>query len=142
LPATPTPDSAAGLVGHILVVDDEPDIVEFTVALLTNMGCQATGATTANDAWRIFEANPAAFDMVISDVTMPDVTGIELARSMIERRPELPVVLVTGYSGADSEEAARRLGIRRILQKPVPSRLLGSVVAQCLAATATSNRTA
>jgi CheY-like chemotaxis protein len=119
--------------GHVLVVDDEPTIVGFMTALLENLGCTVTGVTCATEAWQLFQDDPHGIDMVITDQTMPDMTGMELAGAMLARRPDLPIVLSTGYGNTTDEDTARRIGIRRFLMKPVPAKILGDIVAECLA---------
>jgi len=79
-----------------------------------------------------FEAQPAAFDLVITDMTMPHLTGAELARQLLAVRPGLPVVLCTGFSEIINEEKAVALGIRRLLMKPVLRDELAKVLRQVL----------
>ncbi|MBS4098789.1 MAG: PAS domain S-box protein [Sulfuricella sp.] len=119
--------------GHVLVVDDEASIVGFMTALLEGLGYKVTGLNNPTEALRFFQNDPQAIDLVITDQTMPDMTGAELASAMLARRPDLPIVLSTGYSNAIDEDMARRIGIRRFLMKPVPAKILADVVAECLA---------
>jgi len=118
--------------GHVMVVDDEASIVGFLTALLESLGCRVTGLTSATEALRIFQDDPRSVDMVITDQTMPDLTGAELARAMLTNRPDLPVVLITGYSNAIDADMARKIGIRRFLLKPVPAKVLSDIVAEYL----------
>ena len=119
--------------GRVMVVDDEDSIVGFITALLEHLGCTVIGLTSASEALRLFREDPQCIDMLITDQTMPDLSGAELARAMLARRPELPIVLSTGYSNAIDEDTARRIGIRRFLVKPVPAKILTDVVVECLA---------
>ncbi|HEX8964488.1 MAG TPA: PAS domain S-box protein [Rhodocyclaceae bacterium] len=126
------PPGSERVAGRVLLVDDEPDILEFMATLLEGIGCQVAAFSSSTEAWRLFQRAPQDVDLVITDQIMPDMTGAELARAMLALRPELPVVLSTGYSTAMDESAARELGIRRLLRKPVPSRVLCDMVAQYL----------
>ena len=119
--------------GSVMVVDDEASIVRFITALLENLGCKVTGLTSAADALRLFQDDPYCVDLVITDQTMPEITGAELARAMLARRPELPIIMSTGYSNAINEDTARKIGIRRFLVKPVPAKVLADIVAEYLA---------
>jgi len=118
--------------GHVLVVDDEASIVSFMTALLENLGCRVTGMTSSLEALRLFNANPDDIDLVITDQSMPDLTGAELASAMLARRRDLPVILATGYSNAIDEDTARQIGIRRFLIKPVPAKVFADAIAECL----------
>ena len=118
--------------GHVMVVDDEPAIVSFMTTLLEHLGYQATGVGSSAEALRQFGKHPELFDLVITDQTMPDMTGVELASAMLTLRPDLPIVLCTGFSHDIDAESARRIGIRKFLTKPVPSRVLADIVAECL----------
>ncbi|MBS1160279.1 MAG: putative hybrid sensor and regulator protein [Proteobacteria bacterium] len=126
------PVEAVHLLGRVWVIDDEPAIVEFMSELLEGMGCAVTGLTATSEALRLFTSDPHSVDLVITDQTMPELTGLELARHMLARRPQLPIVLCTGYSRQVDEESAQQIGIRRFLKKPVPATLLGEIVTEYL----------
>jgi PAS domain S-box-containing protein len=134
----PAPEAAtteagfARVRGRVMLVDDERDILEFMSALLESIGCSVRVATGPVQAWKMFAENPRGVDLVITDQTMADMTGAELARAMLAHRPDLPVLLSTGYSAAIDDDAVRAIGIRRLLRKPVPSRVLCELVAQYL----------
>jgi PAS domain S-box-containing protein len=104
---------------HILVVDDEPAIVEMMRLTLQSLGYRVTACSDSRQALEQFEAQPTAFDLVLSDVTMPHLTGAELAQRLLARRPNLPIILCTGFSEIINEEMAKALGICRLLMKPV-----------------------
>lgn len=136
-PGRPAPQAAQELgdervAGRVLLVDDERDILDFMSALLEVIGCSVRCVASSTEALRLFEEDPAGVDLVITDQTMPDMTGVELARAMLARRPDLPIILSTGYSAEIDEARAREIGIRRLLRKPVPSRVLRDLVAQYL----------
>ncbi|MBF0467977.1 MAG: response regulator [Desulfamplus sp.] len=117
---------------HILVVDDEPDMVEITTHRLENLGYRITGMTSSHDALVMFEAMPHKFDLLITDQTMPKLTGIELAQKVMSIRPEMPVILCTGYSAKVNSQKAQELGIREFLTKPVEYRELAFAVRRVL----------
>jgi PAS domain S-box-containing protein len=123
----------AAIRGHVMVVDDEASIVGFTTLLLESLGCRVTGLTSATEALQMFQDDPYGVDMVMTDQTMPDLSGAELARAMLACRPDIPIVLSTGYSNAIDEDTARQIGIRRFLLKPVPAKVLADVVGEYLA---------
>ncbi|RWX47454.1 PAS domain S-box-containing protein [Candidatus Electrothrix aarhusensis] len=113
---------------HILVVDDEKAVVDITRYMLMQLGYKVTVATDSLVAWELFVQQPDAFDLVITDMAMPNMTGIELAKKILEQRPEIPVILCTGFSEMINEEKAKSLGIKAYLMKPVlKSKLAASV---------------
>lgn len=120
--------------GHVMVVDDEASIVGFITVLLESLGCKVTGLTSSSVALRMFQADPYCVDMVITDQTMPELTGAELAQAILALRSDIPIVMSTGYSNMIDEETARRIGIRRFLTKPVPAKVLADIVAEFLGA--------
>ena len=83
-------------------------------------------------ALELFRAEPDRFDLVITDMTIPHMTGDKLAQEMIKIRPDIPVILCTGYSKKISEEKARRLGIRAFVMKPISSRVMAETVRKVL----------
>ncbi len=105
---------------RVLLVDDEPDIVRICEMGLARSGYRVSGFTTPGEALAAFRADPDAWDAVVSDVTMPGMTGVALAAAVLETRPDVPVILCTGYSEGLTPEAARAAGIRNVLVKPVP----------------------
>ncbi len=113
---------------RILFVDDEPAIVNFGRSLLESLGYQVCAETDSVVALEKFKADPAGFDLVITDQTMPGLTGLELARSMLGLRPELPVILCSGYSAALSEQEVHAAGIKRFLAKPLDTRIFARAV--------------
>jgi len=126
-----TPPSAGN--GRVLLVDDEPSAVEVFGAMLTKIGYQVTGRTSPVEALAAIAQNPAAFDLVISDFIMPELTGLELAAKIYQLRPELPIILITGYGkNIDPEIGLDSYGIRDILRKPVKFDHLASTVAEVM----------
>jgi nitrogen fixation negative regulator NifL len=128
------PDTGSVQVcGNVMVIDDEASIVGFVTALLEGLGCKVTGLTSASEALRLFRQDPHCVDMVITDQSMPDLTGVELARAMLALRPDIPIVVSSGYSNVINEATARQIGIKRFLNKPVPAKVFADIVAQYLA---------
>ncbi len=104
---------------RILFVDDEKDLRFSSERLLQGYGYRVTVSENGMAAYELFKSDPHGFDLVITDMTMPRMTGDELAASILEIRPEIPVVLCTGYSEKISEKKARESGIKKFLQKPL-----------------------
>ena len=102
----------------ILFVDDEDMLVELNYERLTQLGYDVVGATRSAEALRIFKEQPRRFHLVITDYTMPDMTGVELAKKLLQIRDDIPIILCTGYNDNVSPEKARKAGIREFLLKP------------------------
>lgn len=118
-----------GLNGaRILIVDDEESIARFMGDLFENRGGKPTIMVDSQAALDLFSQDPTAFDLVITDQTMPGLTGAELAQEMLALRPELPVILCTGYSEQVDEAKAKALGIRGYLTKPMDVKTLFNLV--------------
>ncbi|MCE9534275.1 MAG: response regulator [Planctomycetes bacterium] len=117
---------------HILLVDDEAGIVQLTSAVLSQLGYRPVAFVDAIEAVAAFEANPFHFAAVITDLTMPRMLGTEVAQAIHQIRPELPVILTSGYSGAIDEERASRSGFSEILGKPFAMRTLADALRKAL----------
>jgi len=105
--------------GHILLVDDEEPIASLMHDFLTTLGYDVTVRLSSLDALEAFRANPKRFDLVVTDMTMPHMTGAILARELLKFRPKIPIILTTGFSEMINEEESRKIGIREFLLKPV-----------------------
>lgn len=113
---------------RILFVDDEQQIVQYAKMALEDLGYDVRASTSSIDALNTFRADPSRFDIVVADQTMPNMLGSEMARQMLEIRPELPVILCTGFRETSSKEKARELGIREFISKPILThKLAGSI---------------
>lgn len=110
-----------GIGEHILLVDDEQSVANFMRVLLERRGYKVTVCTNSRDALILFQENPADFDIVITDQTMPHMTGVELADEMMAVRPDAPVIICSGYSEFVNEESAIEMGFRGFLEKPINS---------------------
>lgn len=103
----------------ILLVEDEPPLVSLYTTALTELGYRVTTAQDGQEALDLFQVDPQHFDLIFTDQTMPNMTGAQLCQEVFRLRPEMPVILTTGYSDAISEHEAARMGIRQFLRKPV-----------------------
>ena len=101
--------------------------------MLEILGYTVTTYNRSMEALAAFRAQPLNFDMVITDQTMPEMTGVEMARQMIELRPGLPVILCTGYSSIIDEQAARQHGIQGFALKPIKAKVLAELIRKLLA---------
>jgi PAS domain S-box-containing protein len=108
-----------GAQKHILFVDDEPALVHMTTRLLERLGYRVTALTDSTKALKIFKEAPSSFDLVITDQTMPDMTGLALAPKLLAVRTDLPIILCTGFSETVSSETAKEAGIREFIMKPI-----------------------
>ena len=106
--------------GHerILFVDDEPALVELGQKMLENFGYSVTIRMDPVRALALFKADPSMFDMVITDITMPVMTGDQLAAALLNIRPDLPIIVCTGFSERMNKEKAQEMGVRGFLDKP------------------------
>ena len=118
---------------HILFVDDEAMLVHLGQELLTRLGYTVTGHTSSVEALNAFQAAPQQFDLVITDQTMPTMTGEGLVRALRDIRPDLPIVLCTGFSYAMTKDKAATLGIDAFLLKPLVAHDLGRTIREVLA---------
>ena len=104
---------------RILYVDDEPALVGIAKQILERLGYQVTTRTSSLEALELFKAKPDRFDLVITDMTMPNMTGDKLSRELMQIRPDIPVIICTGYSERISEEKVKVMGIRAFAMKPL-----------------------
>lgn len=116
----------------ILLVDDEPAIIDMLKSMLEGYGYNVTEKRNSKDALELFQQQPNAFDLVVTDMTMPNMTGVELSRKILHDVPQMPIILCTGYSELIDEEKAELIGIRKMLFKPVSMVQLGQAVRDVL----------
>ena len=129
------PQAAMSVSGlSILCVDDEPAVLAVLERSLVHLGGQVTVTTSPLDALALLREDSERFDVLVTDQTMPRLTGLDLARAACELRPDLPVLLVTGFSESVTPEAAARAGIRVCLQKPFGHGELATALGEVLAA--------
>jgi CheY-like chemotaxis protein len=103
---------------RILFVDDERTLVDLGKEMLESLGYAVRAAASSIEALETFRTQPDAFDLVITDMTMPRLTGRELAGELMAIRPDIPIILCTGFSDLINEEQARASGIRQFVMKP------------------------
>ena len=118
---------------RILLVDDEEMLAELGKTMLEYLGYEVTMRTSSLEALSVFESQPDMFDAVVTDQTIPGMTGMELARRILQIRPEIPIILCTGYSTLISEEQAKVIGIRAVAMKPLSMTDLGALLGKALA---------
>ncbi len=117
---------------RILIVDDEVSVMEVTRRMLARLEYQVTGETDSQAALALIQSEPDAFDLIISDQTMPNLTGDELAQKIMAVRRDLPVIICSGYSSKMNDEKAYIAGISAYLLKPVESSVLATTVREVL----------
>jgi CheY-like chemotaxis protein len=117
---------------RILVVDDEAPIVRLEQQMLERLGYRVSTRSSSIDALDAFKANPAAYDLVITDMAMPNMTGAQLASHLIAIRPDIPIIICTGFSEKISEDKARQGGVKGFLKKPLIRADLAKMVRQVL----------
>ncbi len=118
---------------RILWVDDEEPLVKLGRLMLERLGYTVQGLTSSREALEKFRADPDGFDLIITDQTMPDITGAELAAEAMRIRPEIPVILCTGYSERVTPDQAAEMGIKAFLLKPVLPTDLAAAIRRVLA---------
>ncbi|MBI5505075.1 MAG: response regulator [Deltaproteobacteria bacterium] len=103
---------------HVLYLDDEESLVLLATRLLERLGYRVSGHTRAADALAAVRADPAQFDLVVSDLNMPGASGLDVARELARLRPDLPVVLASGYVTDELRAKAAEVGVRQVIYKP------------------------
>lgn len=113
---------------HILLVDDEETIARLLKRMLECLGYRVTVRTSSVEALQAFRSQPEKFDLVVTDLGMPNMSGTDLAGALLGIRPDIPIVLFTGFSETISKEKALAAGIREHIMKPVvPSQLAETI---------------
>jgi len=122
---------------HVLFIDDEPALVELLRDQLVILGYRVTAHRSSLAALADFRARPLDFDVVLTDLTMPAMSGADLAEEIFKLRPDLPIVIATGYGHVMTEERAKELGLRPLLYKPFTMANLGDAIQEALASVRT-----
>jgi len=117
---------------HVLLIDDEPLLAEMGGAMLQSLGYEVTVMTSSSEALEAFRRLPDQFDAVITDQTMPGLTGIDLARRMLHVRSDLPIILCTGFSSLINEEQAKGYGVQGFALKPITKRKMATLLRKVL----------
>jgi two-component system, cell cycle sensor histidine kinase and response regulator CckA len=118
--------------GRILVVDDEVDLAAVICAKLQNLGHDAVECHHPHKAWTLFRGDPHSFDLLFTDQTMPGMAGDQLAEALRVIRPDLPVIVCSGYGARVGEARLREIGAVALLSKPVTTATLARVVMEAL----------
>jgi len=119
---------------RILLVDDDAGQLKSLARMLERLGYKITARASGRTAAAAFKKDPQAFDLVITDQTMPGTSGIELARDLVKVRPDIPIILNTGFSEKVNGEAVGKDGIRAFIMKPFTARELSGLIRKVLAA--------
>ena len=117
---------------RILLVDDEEIIIKMETKALERLGYQVTSLTSSIEALEIFRTNPDKFDLIVTDMAMPKIPGNKLAAELIKIRPDIPILLCTGFSEAMTEEKVKSLGIKGLLLKPIIMKELARKIRETL----------
>jgi CheY-like chemotaxis protein len=134
--AAPTGELPRGNGETVMIVDDERVLVALAEETLAELGYEPVGFDSSLAALQAFRAEPKRFDLVLTDETMPDLTGTGLAREIRQLRPEIPILLMSGYSGSQLSERAQAAGVIDVLRKPLVRRDIAGPVARALRAPA------
>jgi CheY-like chemotaxis protein/two-component sensor histidine kinase len=136
-PAFAAAPEPAHRTAHVLVVDDEPELVGLLCKQLTRLGYSARGCSGPEDALDALRGDGPQVDVVVSDLAMPRMSGIDLAEVIHHERPDLPIVLCSGRVTEEDRGRAERAGVQGFLAKPFASHQLADVMARSLGATGT-----
>ena len=118
--------------GRVLVIDDDPILVKLLVEMLSIMGYEAESNTSSKDGLKIFKDSPDEFDLVITDMTMPEMNGDALAREILSIRNNIPIILCSGFNEQISQAQAKEIGITEFIMKPINMKALSSVLSKAM----------
>jgi CheY-like chemotaxis protein len=117
---------------RILFIDDEEALVEMGEDILAELGYEVTSRTSSREALSLIKEDPRRFDLVITDQTMPDITGIELAREILALRADMPIIMCTGFSQLVDAPEAKAAGIKAFAMKPMTKREIARTIRQVI----------
>ena len=117
---------------NILLVDDEALLTESYGEILESLGYQVVTKTSSTEALETFRLQPRRFDLVLTDYTMPNMTGIQLAEALLKVRPDIPIILYSGFTEDITPQKAKSKGIKEMLSKPLSKHDLSAVLRRCL----------
>jgi CheY-like chemotaxis protein len=122
------------LRGHekVLFVDDEDDLVAMASEMLTDLGYRVTAKTGAREALALFRLDPSRFDLLITDQTMPDMTGVELAKEILTIRADMLIILCTGFSHTVDADTAKVAGVKALAMKPLTKKEMAMAIRKVL----------
>ena len=113
---------------RVLLVDDEKTVVDMGSEVLTGLGYQVVSRTSSRDALALLRMDASRFDLVITDQTMPELTGLELAKEILSIRADMPIILCTGFSNVVDADVARQAGIRAFVMKPLTKKEIAKTI--------------
>ncbi len=119
--------------GSILLVDDDPDVLQAIALTLEDQGYRVTSCGSPDRAVEIFRNQPTAYDLILTDFRMPSMTGDKLAVELLRIRPEIPILVLSGFADSNALKNARGIGIRDVLSKPASTPDLASAIHKALA---------
>ncbi len=125
------PHSHSEFQGHgqrILYVDNEAPLVFLMTRMLERLGYRVTGCTDAEKALKLFGSTPQDFDVVVSDLSMPRISGIDLARNILKVRPDIPILIASGYIRPADNQELRNAGLPDLILKPDTVEQLGEIL--------------
>ena len=132
VPVAPVTEDEVGGTERILLIDDERPLVDLGARVLSRFGYKVSAYDDPDTALNAFTKSPDSFDVVVTDYTMPRITGIDLARKIRAKRPDVPIVLVTGFSDGVTRETALAAGIPGFVMKPYRAEALAAAVRAAL----------
>jgi DNA-binding NtrC family response regulator len=115
-----------------MIVDDDRALVQIAEEMLAALGYRPSGFTSGRAALQALAADPGRFDVLLIDEVMPELRGTALAREVRRLRPDVPIVVMSGYGGPDLVERAERAGVEAVLRKPLVSRDLAEPIARAI----------
>jgi PAS domain S-box-containing protein len=118
----------AGRGEHVLYVDDEDQLVDLVTRMMERMGYNVTGMTRPIEAVDVVRADPNRFDLVLTDLGMPGMSGMDLAEELLQIRPDLPIIITSGYVRAEDARRAEQIGVRDVVMKPNTVAEIGQLI--------------
>jgi len=117
---------------RILIVDDEESIIKLLEKILISLGYKVDAFTNGKSLLKAFMHTPEKFDLLITDMTMPDLNGADLSQQILEIRPDFPIIILSGYSASIDQDKAKAIGINKFLMKPVSKKDIANAVREVL----------
>jgi CheY-like chemotaxis protein len=117
---------------RVMLIDDEVDIVQVNRQMLERLGYTVTAFTDSAAAVAAFESDPHCVDLLITDMTMPGLTGDHVVQAALTRRPDLPIIMCTGFSEIITKEKALGMGVRKLMMKPLSLGVLARTIRELL----------
>ena len=117
---------------RVLFVDDEEALVEMGEDILAELGYDVTSRMSSREALALLKEDPSRFDLIITDQTMPEMTGVELAKEILTLRADMPIIMCTGFSYVVDADKANAAGIRAFAMKPLTKREIARTIRKVL----------